>query len=36
MRRLNTVTSGSWRITLVLSQPHKRPETVNLSPQRVV
>jgi hypothetical protein len=36
MRRLNTVTRGPWRITLVLSQPHKRPETVNLSPARVL
>jgi hypothetical protein len=36
MRRLNVVTRGAWRITLVLSRPHRRPETVNLSPRRVV
>jgi hypothetical protein len=36
MRRLNVVRSGGWRITLVLSQPHMRPETVNLTPKRVV
>jgi hypothetical protein len=36
MRRLNVVTRGAWRITLVLSRPHKRPETVNLSPKRVI
>jgi len=30
------VRQGRWRITLVLSRPHKRPETVNLSPRRVL
>ena len=32
MRRLNAVSSGAWQVTLVLSQPHKRPQTVNLRP----
>lgn len=36
MRRLNVVPSGAWRITLVLSQPQQRPQTVNLSPAKVV
>jgi hypothetical protein len=36
MRRLNVVTRGAWRITLVLSQRHKHPQTVNLSPKRVI
>ena len=36
MRRLNIVGRGRWRITLVLSRPHKRPETVNLFPRKVV
>jgi hypothetical protein len=36
MRRLNVVTGGAWRITLVLSQPHKRPQTVNLRPKRLL
>ena len=35
MRLLNAVSSGAWRVTLVLSQPHKRPQTVNLSPKRL-
>jgi hypothetical protein len=35
MRRLNVARAGAWRITLVLSQPHKRPETVNLTPKKV-
>jgi hypothetical protein len=36
MRRLNVARTGAWRITLVLSRPHKRPETVNLAPRRLV
>jgi hypothetical protein len=36
MRRLNVVRRGAWRITLVLSQPHKPSQTVNLSPKRVI
>jgi hypothetical protein len=36
MRRLNAVSSGAWRVTLVLSQPHKRPQTVNLRPKRLL
>jgi hypothetical protein len=35
MRRLNFARTGAWRITLVLSQPHKRAETVNLTPKKV-
>jgi hypothetical protein len=36
MRRLNAVSRGAWRVTLVLSQPHKRPQTVNLRPKRLL
>ena len=36
MRRLNAVSSGAWQVTLVLSQPHKRPQTVNLRPKRLL
>jgi hypothetical protein len=35
MRRLNAVRRGAWRVTLVLSQPHKRPQTVTLRPKRL-
>jgi hypothetical protein len=30
------VSKGAWRITLVLSQPHKRAETVTLGLKKVV
>lgn len=36
MRMLRQVSTGAWRITLVLSQPHKRAETVTLGLKKVV
>jgi hypothetical protein len=36
MRRLRRVSKGAWRITLVLSQPHKRAQTIVLAPKKVV
>jgi hypothetical protein len=36
MRMLRQVSKGAWRITLVLSQPHKRAETVTLGLKKVV
>jgi hypothetical protein len=36
MRRLRVVHRGAWRVTLVLAQPHQRPQTVNLSPSRLL
>jgi hypothetical protein len=36
MARLKAVRAGAWRVTLVLSRPHKRPETVNLSPAKLL
>ena len=35
MRRLRVVHSGAWRVTLVLVQPHKPPQTVNISPRQL-
>jgi hypothetical protein len=35
MRRVRVVRGGAWRVTLVLVQPHRRPETVNLAPSQL-
>ena len=33
MRELRRVGKGAWRVTLVVSQPHKRTQTIVLSPK---